>query len=649
MDKIDLDNLERDFLQAEVFGKLPLLKKAAVYNNDLNNAIDVINQIIEYAPERRLEAVSSAHNKIFQQIQTSVPFVQPPLYHGDLLWAYVCIISYYKCSKDSIWLKHIQPRLDELIKNRGLKEEVKAAKQIINVENERIIALKKDLNLDISKEQEKKKYYFSYDTIRQSLRISRRISKSADFKRLTALDELFFMLHNENVGFEAYGEVEWRAFGITTDKIEKLAQIIEKPDEIVRVLSYLSDHAGEVLPDTATQIEIEKFELECDRIVNITIKENPSPIKGGYDENKPYLHMIALNLAKPQAEWEEQDKIIFEHMDKPSNYAYINLFPFEAIYFAAGSSLALIVSILKSEKSKVPDIEAIIPNLRAGISMFSYRPIRSHWEAIEQSLYVLSVMAREKVNEEDDMYDEISNLAIAYVKDKYNKDISSNVIRATLALQEYKRTHHIISLLQEENIPIILLPKDNKEEKPLSTQNIDSISNHTIEMDSTQTEKRPLVFISYSWDDKMHEAWVLRLASDLCSKYGVDVILDKWEIKLGKHLPDFMATSVRKADRVICVLTPNYKKKSDGLTGGVGVEYSIISAEIQKNIRTEKFIPLFKSGNIKEDIPTFLEGRDFVDMRDETKYNENVEELVRDLWNKPKYKKPKLGEIPKFD
>lgn len=648
MDKIDLDNLERDFLQAEVFGKLPLLQKA-VYDNDLYDARDIINHIIEYTPERRLEAVSSAHSKIFQQIQTSVPFVQPPLYHGDLLWAYACIISYYKCSKDSIWLKHIQPRLDELIKNRGLKEEVKAAKQIINVENERIIALKNDLNLDISKEQEKKKYYFSYDTIRQSLRISRRISKSADFKRLTALDELFFMLHNENVGFEAYGEVEWRAFGITTDKIEKLAQIIEKPDEIVRVLSYLSDHAGEVLPDTATQIEIEKFELECDRIVNITIKENPSPIKGGYDENKPYLHMIALNMAKPQAEWEEQDKIIFEHMDKPSNYAYTNLFPFEAIYFAAESSLSLIVSIISREKSKVPNIETIMPNLRAGISMFSYRPIRNHWEAIEQSLYVLSVMAREKGKEEDDMYDEISNLAIAYVKDKYNKDISNNVIRATLALQEYKRTHHMESLPQEENIPIILLQQDHKGEKCLPTQNIDSISNHTIEMDSTQTEKRPLVFISYSWDDKMHEAWVLRLASDLCSKYGVDVILDKWEIKLGKHLPDFMANSVRKADRVICVLTPNYKKKSDGLTGGVGVEYSIISAEIQKDIRTEKFIPLFKSGNIKEDIPTFLEGRDFVDMRDETKYNESVEDLVRDLWNKPKYIKPQLGEIPKFD
>jgi len=647
MNKIEIDDLERNFLQAEVFGKLPLLRKA-MYNNP-NAAIDLINQIVEYTPERRLEAVSSVHNKIFRQIQTSVPLVQPILYHSDLLWAYVCIISYYKCGKDSIWLKHIQPRLEAKIKNRELKEEVTKAIQIINVENERILAFKKDLDINIPKEQEQKKYYFSYDTIRQSMRISRRLSKSEDFNRLTALDELYFLLHSEHVGFDAYGEIEWRAFGITKDKIEKMAQTIEKPDEIVRVLTYLSDHASEVLLNTATQKEIEEFELECDRIVNKTIKENPSFVKGGYDENKPYLHMIALNMAKPHAEWEEQDKIIFEHMNKPSNYAYTNLFPFEAIYFAAESSLTLIVSIINKEKPEIFDIESIIPNLRAGISMFSYRPIRSHWEAIEQSLYVLSVLAREKSKEENDMYDEISNLAIAYVRDKYKKDISNNVIRATIALQEFKRTNHIESLPKEDSTPIVILPQNNKKVECLQKQNVNSHPDSSIEIDAIQTGRHPIVFISYSWDDKMHEAWVLQLANDLCSKYGVDVILDKWEVKLGKHLPDFMASSVNKADRVICILTPNYKKKSDGLTGGVGVEYSIISAEIQKNIRTEKFIPLFKSGNIVDDIPTFLEGRDFVDMRDEAKYNEKIEELVRDIWNKPKYKKPQLGEIPKFD
>ena len=42
MNKIEIDDLERNFLQAEVFGKLPLLRKA-MYNNP-NAAIDLINQ-----------------------------------------------------------------------------------------------------------------------------------------------------------------------------------------------------------------------------------------------------------------------------------------------------------------------------------------------------------------------------------------------------------------------------------------------------------------------------------------------------------------------------------------------------------------------------------------------------------------------------
>jgi hypothetical protein len=159
-------------------------------------------------------------------------------------------------------------------------------------------------------------------------------------------------------------------------------------------------------------------------------------------------------------------------------------------------------------------------------------------------------------------------------------------------------------------------------------------------------EKRPKVFISYSWDDKEHEEWVLKLAKELRSNNGIDVILDKWDMKLGKPLTHFMAHAVTDSDRVICVMTPNYKKKTENLDGGVGVEYSIITAEIQKDIKTEKFIPLFRSG---EDVPVFLAGRDYIDMRDDSKYDEAIEELVRDIFNKPKYKKPELGAIPKLD
>ena len=164
---------------------------------------------------------------------------------------------------------------------------------------------------------------------------------------------------------------------------------------------------------------------------------------------------------------------------------------------------------------------------------------------------------------------------------------------------------------------------------------------------STTSDSRPTVFVSYSWDDEEHEEWVLNLATDLMAK-GINVILDKWEMTPGKLLPHFMEDAVRSSDRVICVMTPNYKKKTDNLEGGVGVEYSIISAEIQQDVKTEKFIPLIRKGT-KNDIPTFLKGRTYVNMREGANYDKSIDELVRALWGEPKYQKPKIGSKPKFD
>lgn len=481
MGKIELDELELDFLRAEVFGKFNLLR-LAVHNDYLDSAIDIVDQILECAPARRLEAVSSIHSKVFQQVQSSVPNVQPTLYHGDLLWAYVCIISYYMYGKDPIWIKHIQPRMENKIRYNALKDEVIRGKSIIDIENKKYLELERDLEIEPLK-PEKTEYYFSYEKVRQRLRITRRVSRKGDFKEFTALDELCYMLNAECVGYDAYREVEWRAFNITADKLANMAFIIEKPDEVVRVFTYLSDHANDVLPLSSTQDEIENFELECDRIVHQTIIDNPSPIMGGYDENKPYLGMIAMNMAKPYGEWSKRDKIIFEHMDKPSDYAQTNLYPFEALYFAAASSLELMVHLINDGEIKEPDIQAILPNLKAAISMFSYRPVRQHSEPIEQTLYVLSVLASEKAMEETDMYDEISLVAIDYVREKYARDIEKNVLEARLALSEYKKLHPETQPQEDEHVPIVIVqqsiesPKPKKQKEPKKVSNQDEQPN----------------------------------------------------------------------------------------------------------------------------------------------------------------------------
>lgn len=166
------------------------------------------------------------------------------------------------------------------------------------------------------------------------------------------------------------------------------------------------------------------------------------------------------------------------------------------------------------------------------------------------------------------------------------------------------------------------------------------------EKSSSNNEDAPKVFISYSWDSEALKKWVLDLAIKLREK-GIDAILDQWELELGKPIPNFMENSVGKSDRVICVITPKYNEKSINLHGGVGYEYSIISAEIMDKIDTQKFIPLLKEGN-NENIPKSLKGRTYIDMRNDNSFEDRLEDLLRDIYKEPKNKKPPIGKKPEY-
>ena len=185
---------------------------------------------------------------------------------------------------------------------------------------------------------------------------------------------------------------------------------------------------------------------------------------------------------------------------------------------------------------------------------------------------------------------------------------------------------------------------ENTPSKKVEEKAFKDISN---EKSSSNNEDTPKVFISYSWDGEAHQKWVLNLATKL-RENGIDAILDQWELDLGKPIPNFMENSVAKSDRVICIITPKYNEKSINLHGGVGYEYSIISAEIMDKIDTQKFIPLLKEGN-NENIPKSLKGRMYIDMRDDSSFEYRLEELLRGIYKAPKNKKPPIGKKPPFD
>jgi len=156
------------------------------------------------------------------------------------------------------------------------------------------------------------------------------------------------------------------------------------------------------------------------------------------------------------------------------------------------------------------------------------------------------------------------------------------------------------------------------------------------------------VFISYSWDDKVHTNWVRKLADEII-KNGIDVILDQYDLKVGNDSIYFMEKALL-ANKVILILTPNYKIKADKREGGVGAEYSLITQALYEGVPDEsRFIPILRFGNKKSSCPTFMKNIIFFDMKDDIMFNLRLFELIKILNDEPINKKPKLGNIPSFD
>lgn len=156
------------------------------------------------------------------------------------------------------------------------------------------------------------------------------------------------------------------------------------------------------------------------------------------------------------------------------------------------------------------------------------------------------------------------------------------------------------------------------------------------------------VFLSYSHDSDEHKQKVRALADKLITDYEIEVIADCYEEDnpAGGLLTDFMQSS-RQADRIICVLTPNYKLKADEGKGGVGYESIIITDEIYRDIASNRIIPIVLDSelSIKECFPNFLTSiRKTILRKDFDTEDLFIEEVARVIHKIPKKPKPALGK-----
>lgn len=155
------------------------------------------------------------------------------------------------------------------------------------------------------------------------------------------------------------------------------------------------------------------------------------------------------------------------------------------------------------------------------------------------------------------------------------------------------------------------------------------------------------VFISYSWDSESHKQWVLNLADRLCAA-GIYVYLDQYDLRMGKDMTRFMENALNEANRILVIGTPKYKERAMERRKGVGFEYSIISADLMNNLDTDRFIPILRVGPNEDAFPPLLQRRIGAFMDNDDNFDKVFEELVREIYNKPKVQRPPLGAMPDF-
>lgn len=158
----------------------------------------------------------------------------------------------------------------------------------------------------------------------------------------------------------------------------------------------------------------------------------------------------------------------------------------------------------------------------------------------------------------------------------------------------------------------------------------------------------PKIFISYSWSSPEHEEWVLELAESLI-KDGIDIALDKWELREGDDPIIFMESMVNDPTitKIIMIIDGKYTDRANQRHGGVGTESTILSQELYSKRDKNKIVAVIAEPNAPK--PIFYAGRLHVDLSNSERYAEEYEKLVRWAYDKYKYEKPKLlGSAPSF-
>lgn len=154
----------------------------------------------------------------------------------------------------------------------------------------------------------------------------------------------------------------------------------------------------------------------------------------------------------------------------------------------------------------------------------------------------------------------------------------------------------------------------------------------------------PVVFLSYSHDSTEHKEWVRTLGLKL-RLFGIDAILDQWDLKPGDDIALFVERNLLGADRVLMVCTDRYVEKANAGSGGVGYERMIATADLLKSIATSKLIPIVRQNGTLV-LPNFLASKLAIDFSNDSQFSHSIDVLCRAIHGASVASKPPIGSNP---
>lgn len=158
---------------------------------------------------------------------------------------------------------------------------------------------------------------------------------------------------------------------------------------------------------------------------------------------------------------------------------------------------------------------------------------------------------------------------------------------------------------------------------------------------------KPSAFISYSWDHKRHEQWVVDLANEL-RKAGVDARVDRFITQRNTvNLNRMMVDQMRDCDFIIVVLTMEYCIRCEENKGGVGFESTLLLDELRNNL--SKVVLVVRDEGAKQQMPYFLRGIHYIDFSDDCLFDKSFDQLLRGIYGVDMVKVEPLGEKPNLN